>query len=1355
MPGAVPRTPRPQRAPLAGSRALLPWCALIFAPHLLALVASLGSWGTLGPSSERDSPRECSRWTSDCTEHPARESQCSHPGLMWTHARRAPWGHLDPPQHQETPVSPRRTLQVPTWTDTDAICTQDFRCKLWIQEEINFIHFGGRGNAPEVLHLPLTSAASDRIWSHSLFSNIQFWTKKFVVKRESIINNQPRADTIRTLTSDHGLTFEKCAVVNTQNDPQTAFVSIKTTNSNTPPSASSVSDLIIRDNIDGFNITGSDGSNIGNGYQTFKRATLPVGDSFVINYTAAPITTAYQNGKLMTLPAELSFIRSSQGTQRISLVTSFNITVQENPKVSPDHGLHGAGFVIAFFASLFLTCITFIVIFQCRVRKCCASSEISENSSTSKRKALESSHLDFSDSKIEDFIKSDTLLDILAFEETENMLQALEDRETAHMTQADAHLEYCRNHVSRDMIAILLRNMAFNNNISQHEEKRLEDSIKEKCSKMVASLHEEYERKMLALTAECNLETRKEMEMQHHRQTVLKEETDEFTRSISEKSAVEYRALVDKLHEKEQHQMKRLLLLKQEEDFANVHRQLVISQRTLMHEIFFKQVQDSVSKKELKVDDARSLAHLYSEVQEKTEDLMDFFEANMKCHMNKRFACRKYLIYKLQLSEKQSRCLLNTAASQIASLINKMQSDGHMTEHHSGVLLDQAQTEVHSVKQHLDSALKNEKRKLHQKMNIKRKRLMLQKLKEQRKEMASVQDTLITTGDVVHCLNCWRKVLTDHSLEFEELVEQLDNDATEELKELKCSLTDKATDNLRSIQNVVIMQALLKVPVPRLPLQQVLEEHKKELVFCKQHLEKEEDEKNAEAKTSLENTKKKLNEEMKLNVIEQKSLRNWEHLVFQKVIGFPLTLSEEELINLRQEFCCSFSQMDSSLALPVARTKLMLQLSQSEWRKQELEKVDQYVSAHDKQQASLKMKKPPQHNKVDVLKKSVEDKIRIYEENITQDQIKQVHRELLLERVQQLKTQETKFGEYVASLQYQKTVENSKTLEIHNAVINLQALLVEELCASQTLTISECTQIIDECSHKSGELYRKLESEELQNEKTDPQDYVMKKQRLATEGLEVYNEVDQDVDRQTTSLLRRALEKCKQVVEQQSERLHEKELTCALNEDQLEKLEMESLEALHNEELRMVSYLTKRAKVPVEMIYKVLNLLLPSSSEQEILSVLNSILHKYSDGNPEPDDSGEETDGCRKRKPQQSWKTLETRLRQSLINQGLEKTHSTIKRKGSILKKKRLMPVKQVSFSHIEGLSKLPPVEPYGLPKKPVNVTEEETDFTDPGEKLFVFRLPTDFPLPSQKTQKKKKRNFLNFKKSSIGYVED
>lgn len=44
------------------------------------------------------------------------------------------------------------------------------------------------------------------------------------------------------------------------------------------------------------------------------------------------------------------------------------------------------------------------------------------------------------------------------------------------------------------------------------------------------------------------------------------------------------------------------------------------------------------------------------------------------------------------------------------------------------VLLERAQTEVFSIKQKLDNDLKREKRKLHQKLIIKRRREMLQKV---------------------------------------------------------------------------------------------------------------------------------------------------------------------------------------------------------------------------------------------------------------------------------------------------------------------------------------------------------------------------------------------------------------------------------------------------------------------------------------------------------------------------------------------------------------------------------------------------------------------------------------------------
>lgn len=132
-------------------------------------------------------------------------------------------------------------------------------------------------------------------------------------------------------------------------------------------------------------------------------------------------------------------------------------------------------------------------------------------------------------------------------------------------------------------------------------------------------------------------------------------------------------------------------------------------------------------------------------------------------------------------------------------------------------------------------------------------------------------------------LETWKKLYTNHCRELEELYERHDNDATDELKDIKYSLTEKAIEDLRHVQSAVIISEMLKVNVPRLHLQQALEEHKREAALLAQQLEKEESDKAGESRASLESTVRKLDEEFKLNVKEQKNLRNWEQLLFSYV----------------------------------------------------------------------------------------------------------------------------------------------------------------------------------------------------------------------------------------------------------------------------------------------------------------------------------------------------------------------------------------------------------------------------------------------------------------------------------------
>lgn len=141
-------------------------------------------------------------------------------------------------------------------------------------------------------------------------------------------------------------------------------------------------------------------------------------------------------------------------------------------------------------------------------------------------------------------------------------------------------------------------------------------------------------------------------------------------------------------------------------------------------------------------------------------------------------------------------------------------------------------------------------------------------------------DAFKTTKEVSHYLRQWQNLVIDQAVEFEELTEKLDNNASEELKVLQFSLTEKAIEELKHIQYGVIAPELLKFSVPKLYLLQVVEEHKKEIAIKTEQLEKEEHDKNMAFEELLQTTRKKASQELASSISEQKKLRTWEKLVF-------------------------------------------------------------------------------------------------------------------------------------------------------------------------------------------------------------------------------------------------------------------------------------------------------------------------------------------------------------------------------------------------------------------------------------------------------------------------------------------
>ncbi|NWW66263.1 LBN protein, partial [Ifrita kowaldi] len=1212
--------------------------------------------------------------------------------------------------------------------------------------------------ASKAPHQLLTSAASDNQWSHSLFALIPSWTKKVLFKRESDVSHLlPEDVSNMSVSSEFGITLQKCGMVDVEHDPQTAHITLVVNNTNTLLSTN-ITDLILLDNITGLHVQKTGGNKTTDGIQIYRKTSLQGGEHFAINYSALLDAEEMWHGRVLTLPAKLTFRSSSQNkTHLVSLTASFTITEEEKTKILYSHAISASGFFIAFFISLVLTCAIFFIIYRTKILKwsfCSKNQEIQPELNQNHK--LEHSQFNSGDLFSEDIILNDQIIDILSFEEPGNMLQALEDLEVASLSRADADLEACRTQICKEVIAMMLKNMVLNHSLFPHVEKKISSVFKKWFLAMEKEIQEEYERKMVALTAECSLETRKTMEAQCQKARAANEEAEELMRKINEKPAVEYRSLLDRLHRLEQDCLKRFLLVKQEEYFAKAYRELAVTQRKELHTIFFTQITNATLKGELKLEAAKTLVEGYSKIQGDIEELMDFLQACKKYHLNKRFSYREYLISKIQSRDSHVSALINAAAAQISSLINKTERAGHLPESHLGMLLDRAETEINSVKQKFDHDLKQEKQKLCQKLITKRRREMLQK-KEHQKEQLSLGDPFKTTNEISHCLRHWKNLLSDHTIEFEELTEKLDNEASEELKELLFNVAEKAIEELKRVQCGVFVQELVKLNVPKLFLLEAVEEHKKEMVVKHRQLEREEHDKSMAAEEVLQLTRQKLSQELERSISEQKKTRSWEQSIFmqqmalvffnRQLLSLPLSLSEEELLRMRQELHCCFSQVDSSMAWPKIRARTLLQAFEVEQKDTEVLKVEQNLAMTNKEQHSKMGKTGSRNrNKLDILKKSLQDKILIYEDSVKGENLNRIKYKLQLERECHLHNLESKLGEYIASLAFQKTVKKSKMLELYTAIINVQTLLFEQLNASKTLSKLECIQILEAHNPEIEELDRKLEYEMLHKESV--QQHLMSRQRWILDGLGLSNEaVDTNAERHVTVLLRQAMNKCRQFINLYQQSLRDEQWNCVVLEDLLENIEMDGFLAIYSQELRLAGYLAKLMRVPMGTLHRVLNLLLPSSSQSEVLSVLDSI-SKYSDGVVESDNNADESGSCKKRKNQELRQTLENKIRQDLINRSLEKIPALNKRKDSLIKKKRLALLEKAAFIHLGCSPAHPPVEEPDPPVSLNSATAEAIELLDSGEKILLFREASGPLLALHNFPRKKKKNFLNSKKA-------
>ncbi|KAG5845618.1 hypothetical protein ANANG_G00141190 [Anguilla anguilla] len=969
------------------------------------------------------------------------------------------------------------------------------------------------------------------------------------------------------------------------------------------------------------------------------------------------------------------------------------------------------------------------------------------------------------------------MVDIMVLEDPQNMYQALENLDMSNLLRAATSLESVRVQIHKDVVAALLRGLRLRGLLSAQAERRLLSVLQGQLMGMEGKLKEEHVARMAALAGQCNMETRQEMEAEHRREASEKDRAGLLFQHADQQVVLECSVLLDKLHKLDQNRLQRSLLARHEEASAQVQRQIVVRRRVELHKIFSEELEEATRMGEMEKNVANDLLHDYFTCQDQLEEVLDVFLATHRSVLGERHAQRQFLVHSLQ-SLKSLICeVFAKTSGQVESWFRDLRSDhpspreASVAEDQLNLLLEKAQKELVLVKQGLDEALTRERSAMHCGLVKKRRGLISDKLqehKQKQKELSVLSRTCEEGLDPAHYLISWQNLLIAQCLELGELINNLDEEAAADIRKVTMRAIHSAVAEVKALQPGAA-QALLGLGAPRFLLQPELVGGA--MPEAQERLQQE----GKAAVRTLQSTRDALQDCMELELQEQQALRQRGRAFFQALCEAQLTLSEEELLQMKLEFQKCMSRMDRCLVLPRALSRSRLQAFLSQWRKEALERSELGLAAAPPEKQAEKKPRvkvaAPEHRQSpdlsDLLlfQKQAEEKIRLYEQEKEMERtaMKKVLEEMRSERELELRAQEESLAVQTAALHFQKAEKRSRVLETYGALLSLQSLLVENMRVSGTLGGAEITHCIH--SHGLG-----LEEAELVLQRERAEWEVLS---TAHSGGAAPGDTDDDDDEEDDDeegglfhvnqncriavSLQGALEKREQILSTLVESMREKDTRHQVMEDLKDQLEFKRLHMHLDQDLEFTADLLKRGQTPAAVVLETLRLLLPTAPESDLLSLVDALCPKQAAAPPTSERDRGWADGSRN--------SLLARLRGDMVSRNVW-TGLQDREKERMVKKRQRLLGKLFSECCAESSRSPRLVSAAGRSGRPRAAPKFQAagrlpprgrmrcvwDMPHTGEKVFVFRLQPESQDSADRPGGKrgKKRNFLNFKKGSI-----
>ncbi|XP_039510937.1 uncharacterized protein LOC120465318 isoform X2 [Pimephales promelas] len=563
--------------------------------------------------------------------------------------------------------------------------------------------------------------------------------------------------------SAFGVSFLKCAQVDSGVELRVTLLV------RNPEEGHDLSQLCIHDSVSDVTLLQTNGSVQERGYQTFSTDTLPAGSQFVVLYR---MRVKGNRKQVLTLPAFLTFSNATQNDIHLfgPVVANFTLRINTPEQVDVDRSLLLLG---SFLGSLLLLSLSVIGVKLLQRRRLRISAHT--RSSVNEEAGPYEGTCDITASANEEAAFEDKFVDILMLEDPQNMMEALDSLSVSTLSRAAVALERVRVQMFKGLVSALLAGV--------RAERRVLGVVHGQIVGMEGKVQEDHEARMKALAARCNLETQEQIESLQRTHTSDAAHAERLLQQ-GHQGHQDVRALLEELHQRERERLQERLRVRHQHASAQTLRLQTLSRRFELHKILGEELDEAVRTGELQRTSADTLRLRYYSCQDVLEEGLDVILANQRALLAKRHAQRRFLATSLQS--------LHTATSKAFS------RDTHRE-------CSDVQPEILRVKQSLEESVCRERRAIRCDIIKRRRQLLSEKVCEHWRQLQAVSDVTVD-----QFLQKWTELLIMQNNELSDLITHLDEEAAARTRKVSVCVLQTALAQLKGRSQTQAVQESLQ-----------------------------------------------------------------------------------------------------------------------------------------------------------------------------------------------------------------------------------------------------------------------------------------------------------------------------------------------------------------------------------------------------------------------------------------------------------------------------------------------------------------------------------------------------------------